>query len=133
MDRGFHFGFEGCGGGLVVLSLRREGTYTVSPSEPRNESPSEPRLPVEKSNFHGIVASTSTPSTRRLLDGVAVPVPYRSTEPASRRNLCWLISTQPAARSIPEQAPERVPRAARRQERVPRLVEPSVGKKALMP
>ena len=45
MDRGFHgFGFEGCGG-LVVLSLRREGTYTVSPSEPRNESPSEPRLP----------------------------------------------------------------------------------------
>ena len=74
MDRGFQgFGFEGCGGGLVVLSLRREGTYTVSPSEPRNESPSEPRLPVEKSNFHGIVASTSTPSTRRLLDGV-VPV-----------------------------------------------------------
>ena len=45
MDRGFHFGFEGCGGGLVVLSLRREGTYTVSPSEPRKESPSEPRLP----------------------------------------------------------------------------------------
>ena len=80
MDRGFHgFGFEGCGG-LVVLSLRREGTYTVSPSEPRNESPSEPRLPVEKSNFHGIVASTSTPSTRRLLDGVAVPVPHRSTQ-----------------------------------------------------
>ena len=45
MVRGFHFGFEGCGGGLVVLSLRREGTYTVSPSEPRKESPSEPRLP----------------------------------------------------------------------------------------
>ena len=45
MDRGFHFGFEGRGGGLVVLSLRRDGTYTVSPSEPRNESPSEPRLP----------------------------------------------------------------------------------------
>ena len=45
MDRGFHgFGFEGCGG-LDVLSLRREGTYTVSPSEPRKESPSEPRLP----------------------------------------------------------------------------------------
>ena len=45
MDRGFHFGFEGCGGGLVVvLSLRRDGTYTVSPSEPRKESPSEPRL-----------------------------------------------------------------------------------------
>ena len=48
MVRGFHFGFEGCGGaGSVVLSLRREGTYTVSPtpSEPRKESPSEPRLP----------------------------------------------------------------------------------------
>ena len=44
MDRGFHFGLEGCVG-LVVLSLRREGTYTVSPSEPRKESPSEPRLP----------------------------------------------------------------------------------------
>ena len=43
MDRGFHFGFEGGEGGLVVvLSLRREGTYTVSPS---CESPSEPRLP----------------------------------------------------------------------------------------
>ncbi len=36
---------------------------------------------------------------------------------------CWLISTQPAARPIPEQAPERVPRAARRQERIPRLVD----------
>ena len=33
MDRGFHgFGFEGCGG-LDVLSLRRDGTYTVSPSD----------------------------------------------------------------------------------------------------
>ena len=28
-----------------------------------------------------IVASSSTPSTRRLLDGVAMPVPRRSTEP----------------------------------------------------
>ena len=27
MDWGFHFGFEGCGGGLVVLSLRREGIF----------------------------------------------------------------------------------------------------------
>ena len=45
MDRDFHgFALEGCGG-LVVLSLRRDGTYTVSPSEPRKESPSEPRLP----------------------------------------------------------------------------------------
>ena len=31
-----------------------------------------------------IVASSSTPWTRRLLDGVAVPVPRRSTEPAGR-------------------------------------------------
>ena len=28
-------------------------------------------------------ASSSTPSTRRLLDGVAMPVPHRSTEAAS--------------------------------------------------
>ena len=32
--------------------------------------------------FYGaFVASTCTPSTRRLLDGVAMPVPHRSTEP----------------------------------------------------
>ena len=30
-------------------------------------------------------SSTSTPSTRRLLDGVAMPVPHRSTEPARPR------------------------------------------------
>ena len=30
-----------------------------------------------------IIASSSTPSTRRLLDGVAMPVPRRSTEPAT--------------------------------------------------
>ena len=33
-----------------------------------------------------IVASSSTPSTRRLLDGVAVPVPHRSTEPGRPRH-----------------------------------------------
>ena len=32
-----------------------------------------------------IFASSSTPSTRRLLDGVAVPVPQRSTEPGRPR------------------------------------------------
>ena len=32
--------------------------------------------------FYG--AFVSTPSTRRLLDGVAVPIPHRSTEPAPR-------------------------------------------------
>ena len=31
-------------------------------------------------------ASTSTSSTRRLLDSVAVPVPHRSTEPARPRH-----------------------------------------------
>jgi hypothetical protein len=30
--------------------------------------------------------SSSTPSTRRLLDGVAMPVPHRSTEPARPRH-----------------------------------------------
>ena len=39
-----------------------------------------PLVPVWKSKFYGAFASTSTPSTRRLLDGVAVPVPHRSTE-----------------------------------------------------
>ena len=33
-----------------------------------------------------IIASTSTPSTRRLLDGVAMPVPHCSTEPARPRH-----------------------------------------------
>ena len=32
-----------------------------------------------------IVASSSTPSTRRLLDGVAMPVPRRSTKPGRPR------------------------------------------------
>ena len=43
-----------------------------------------------------IVASSSTPSTRRLLDGVAMPVPHRSTEPGRPRMhpTHWLISTQ---------------------------------------
>ena len=45
---------------------------------------------VWKSKFYGafvlIIASSSTPSTRRLLDGVAMPVPHRSTEPARSRN-----------------------------------------------
>ena len=34
-----------------------------------------------ESKFYGAFASSSTPSTRRLLDGVAMPVPRRSTEP----------------------------------------------------
>ena len=33
-----------------------------------------------------IIASSSTPSTRRLLDGVAMPVPRRSTEPGRPRH-----------------------------------------------
>ena len=39
-----------------------------------------PRTPSE------IVASSSTPSTRCLLDGVAMPVPHRSTEPGRPRH-----------------------------------------------
>ena len=39
---------------------------------------------VWKSKFYG--ASSSTPSTRRLLDGVAMPVPRRSTQPARTRH-----------------------------------------------
>ena len=40
-----------------------------------------------KSKVYGafIVASSSTPSTRRLLDGVVVLVPHRSTEPGRPR------------------------------------------------
>ena len=42
-------------------------------------------------NIYGaFAASTSTPSTRHLLDGVAMPVPRRSTEHPTH----WLISTQ---------------------------------------
>ena len=45
---------------------------------------------VWKSKFYRafvlIVASTSTLSTRRLLDSVAVPVPHRSTQPARQRH-----------------------------------------------
>ena len=37
---------------------------------------------VEIKFYGAFVASTCTPSTRRLLDGVAMPVPHRSTEPA---------------------------------------------------
>ena len=47
-----------------------------------------------------IVASSSTPSTRRLLDGVAVPVPYRSTVQPTH----WLISTQGATQAIADRA-----------------------------
>ena len=36
-------------------------------------------------NFTALNHSSSTPSTRRLLDGVAMPVPRRSTEPARHR------------------------------------------------
>ena len=47
-----------------------------------------------------IIASAPTPSTRRLLDGVEMPVSHRSTEPGRpcrRREVHpthWLISTQ---------------------------------------
>ena len=38
-----------------------------------------------KIKFTAPSSSTSTPSTRRLLDGVAMSVPHRSTEPARPR------------------------------------------------
>ena len=41
--------------------------------------------PVWKSKFYG-AESTSTPSMRRLLDGVTMPVPRRSTEPGRPRH-----------------------------------------------
>ena len=40
--------------------------------------------PVLRGNQIYIAASTSTPSTRHLLDGVAMSVPHRSTEPGGR-------------------------------------------------
>ena len=47
-------------------------------------------LPVRKSKFYGAFAlnhrAASTPSTRRLLDGVAMPVPRHSTEPGRPRH-----------------------------------------------
>ena len=42
--------------------------------------------PVLRGNQIYIAASTFTPSTRHLLDGVAVSVPHRSTEPARPRH-----------------------------------------------
>ena len=53
-----------------------------------NDFGSKVRRMCENQNFtaRSIVASTSTPSTRRLLDGVAMPVPHRSTGPARPRH-----------------------------------------------
>ena len=53
--------------------------------------------------------TSSTPSTRRLLDGVAMPIPHRSTEPA--RHTHWLISTQRPTHRV------RRPRVAQRDPR----------------
>ena len=41
---------------------------------------------VEIKILRRVLASTSTPSTRHLLDGVAISVPHRSTEPARPRH-----------------------------------------------
>ena len=65
MVRGFHFGFEGCGGGLVVLSLRRDGTYTVSPSEPRLSGRSRSRLRSESREPRGARSESRGSSTSR--------------------------------------------------------------------
>ena len=63
MDRGFQFGFEGRGGGLVVLSLRRDGTYTVSPSEPRLPGRSRSRLRSESREPRGARSESRGSST----------------------------------------------------------------------
>ena len=58
-----------------------------------------------------IAASSSTPSTRRLLDGVAVWVSHPSTEPARPRRrremhpTHWLISTQSSTEGLPTTQP----------------------------
>ena len=69
---------------------------------------SELQTAVWKSEFYGaFIASSSTPSTRRLLNGVAMPVPRRSTEPAEHPTH-WLISTQADGRPRePGQRPAR--------------------------
>ena len=57
---------------------------------PWHYCPSPQFVAVWKSKFYGvfvlIVALSFTPSTRRLLDGVAMSVPHRSTEPARPRH-----------------------------------------------
>ena len=45
-----------------------------------------PLVAVWKSRLYGAIASSSTPSTRHLLDSVVVLVPHRSTEPARPRH-----------------------------------------------
>ena len=47
---------------------------------------------VEIKFYGAFVALCSTPSTRCLLDGVAMPVPHRSTEPARPRRLREMTS-----------------------------------------
>ena len=69
---------------LVVARVDRERDVAAGP-----DGAEGPR-PVWKSNFTAhsccIVASSSTPSTRRLLDGVVMPVPHRTTEPGRPRH-----------------------------------------------
>jgi len=55
------FARVGCGGGVDLCGNQIYGAFCLA-------------------------ASTSTPSTRRLLDGVAVPLRHRSTEPARPRH-----------------------------------------------
>ena len=45
-----------------------------------------PLVAVWKPKFYGAIASSSTPSTRHLLDSVVVLVPHRSTEPGRPRH-----------------------------------------------
>ena len=61
-------------------------------------------LAVHKSNRRSVVASISTPSTRRLLHDAAVWVPHRSTYPARPRRCVhpthWLICAQVVRRHL---------------------------------
>ena len=69
----------------VALAVVRAGVR-VLPSTKHldvvDNSVADGRKTVWKSKFYGAFASSSTPSTRRLLDGVAMPVHHHSTEPA---------------------------------------------------
>ena len=67
---------------------RRRRTKTPTPTPRRTRSPLDFPRPESCSSTaaSGERRPPSTPSTRRLLDGVAMSVPHRSTEPARPRH-----------------------------------------------
>ena len=79
---------EGVGGQLTAL---HEHGHAHEPSRLLRQKAPAAQLDDDlcgNQNFtaRSIVASSSTPSTRRLLDGVAMPVHHRSTTPARPRH-----------------------------------------------